>query len=66
MCMDVFLHISLCIKTCAWGLESRIGYWIGSLGTGVTDGGNLLCGCWESNLGLLEEQPMLLTIESSL
>ena len=26
----------------------------------------LLCGCWELNSGLLEEQPVLLTMESSL
>jgi hypothetical protein len=32
-------------------------------GTGVVDGCELPCGCWESNLGLLEEQPVLLTTE---
>lgn len=26
---------------------------------GATDGCELLCGCWESNSGALEEQPVL-------
>ena len=34
-------------------------------GTGVTDNCKLPCGCWELNSGPLEEQPMLLTVESS-
>jgi hypothetical protein len=34
--------------------------------TGVTNGFELPCGCWESNLGPLEEQPMLVTTEPSL
>jgi hypothetical protein len=34
---------------------------------GVTDSCELPCGCWELNLGgPLEEQPVLLTTESSL
>jgi hypothetical protein len=28
----------------------------------VTDSYELLCGCWELNLGPLEEQPVLLTL----
>ena len=32
-------------------------------GAGVTDSGELLCGCWESNLDPLEEQPVFLTPE---
>jgi hypothetical protein len=35
-------------------------------GTGVTDSCELLCRCWESNLGPLEEQPVLLVSEPSL
>ena len=34
--------------------------------TGVTDSCELPCGCWERNLGPLEEQLVGLTIESSL
>jgi hypothetical protein len=34
--------------------------------TRVTDSCELPCGCWELNLGLLEEQPVHLTIEPSL
>jgi len=32
-------------------------------GTGVTDGSELSRGCWEWNLGPLEEQPVLTTAE---
>ena len=32
-------------------------------GTGVTDGCEPLCGCRESNLGSLEEQPVPLIVE---
>ena len=35
-------------------------------GTGVVDDRELPCGCWESNLEPLEEQPVLLTTEPSL
>ena len=34
--------------------------------TGVIDSCEPLCGCWESNLGLLEDQPVLLTTKPSL
>ena len=33
---------------------------------GVTDGGELSWGCWESNEAPLEEQPVFLTNEPSL
>ena len=42
--------------------EDSIGY----LGTGVTDGCELPCSFWESNLGPLEDQPAHLTFESFL
>ena len=35
----------------------------GTLGTGVTGGYELQCEHWESNLGLLQEQSVLLTTE---
>ena len=35
-------------------------------GTGVIDNCKLPCGYWELNLGPLEEQPVLLTVEPSL
>ena len=38
---------------------------IRSSGTGVTYSCELPCGCWELNLGLLEEEPVLLTAEPS-
>jgi hypothetical protein len=39
---------------------------IGSPGTRVIDDCWLPCGCWESNSGSLEEQPKLLTSDTSL
>lgn len=35
-------------------------------GAGVRDGYEALCGCWESNSGLLEDQPVLLNDELTL
>jgi hypothetical protein len=35
-------------------------------GTGVIDSCEQPCGCWDLNLGPLEEQPVLLTAKSSL
>lgn len=31
-----------------------------------TDSGKQLCGCWQSNLGPVEEQPVFLTISSAI
>ena len=57
MCVVVLLgYISgygLCAR-CLW-----------SLGTGVTDSYELLCGCWEPNHGPLEEPLVLVTVEPS-
>lgn len=39
---------------------------IGSSGTGVGDNCDLPYGCWESKLGPVEEQQLLLTAEPSL
>lgn len=39
---------------------------VGSPGTGLTGGNKLSRRCWESNPGLPEKQPLLLTTESSL
>lgn len=39
---------------------------VGSHGTGVIDGCEPSGGCWESNLGLLREQPVLFIFEPSL
>lgn len=39
---------------------------IGSPGAGVTDGYELPCECWELDLGPLEDQLLLLTVELSL
>ena len=49
----VCLHVYLCE-----GVRSP--------GTGVTDSCELQCRCWELNLGPLEEQLVLLTVEPSL
>lgn len=51
--------IGACLNVCLYKS-------VGSLGTGVIDRYELLCGCWELNLGPLVEQPLvLLTAESS-
>ena len=58
-CMTVY-HMHAC---CPWSAEEDIG----SPGTELKDCWELPCGCWESStLGLLEEQPVLLTTEPSL
>jgi hypothetical protein len=44
---------------CLWGLEEGVG----SHGTGVTGGCEPPCGCWELDLGPLQEQFGLLTAE---
>lgn len=44
--------------------EARKGCW--SPVSGVTDGCELLYGCWELNPGLLEEQPVPITTETFL
>ena len=43
--------------------EARRGHWIP--GTGVTNGCELPCGCWELTPGPLEEQSVILTTEPS-
>lgn len=44
----------------------KLGEGVGPSGTGVTDGYEPPCGCWELNLGPLEEQPGLLQQNSLL
>ena len=39
---------------------------IKSVGNGITDSCEPLCGCWEWNPGPLREQPVLLTAEPPL
>jgi hypothetical protein len=50
-CMSVY-HVH---AWCPQWLEEGIG----SPGTRITDDFELLCGCWELNLGSLEEQQVL-------
>ena len=56
------MSVPLMPAWCPWRPEEDVR----SSGIGVTDGDELPCGCWESNLDPLEEQPVLLTIEPSL
>jgi hypothetical protein len=51
----------LCLCLCTTELEEGIE----SPGTGFTDGCEPSFGCWELNLGPLEEQPVSLTTELS-
>ena len=66
----LWLWVFLCARISAHyiGLfvpvEDRAGYLIP--GNGVPEGCELTCGCWESNLGSLEEQQGLLRAEPSL
>ena len=66
MCMGVLpacMHVCAPYVCCACRGQKESA---GSLGTGVTDGCEPPCACWELTLGSLEEQPVLLTTESSL
>jgi hypothetical protein len=60
---SVYLHACIC-ALCVQGLK-RSAEGVRSFGTRVTDGCELLCGCWELNLDLLQEQLVLLTAELS-
>jgi hypothetical protein len=56
--------VCLC-SVCMQGLW-RLIEGVGFHGIGVADSCELPCGCWELNLGPLEEQPVFLTSEPSL
>lgn len=64
VCMAVFIYVSLCTTCiqCPWRPEKDIIF----PGTGVTDICETPCGCGESNPDPLEEEPVLLTVESPL
>ena len=65
MCMNVLPAYMSVHSMCAWGRqEPEKG--VGSLGSRVTAGCELSCGCWESNLGPLEKQPVCSSTEPSL
>lgn len=55
----LILHVWLC---CLCLVPEEV---LAPPGTGVTDGCEVSCGCWKSNLGLLQEQSVLLTAEVS-
>lgn len=57
VCTSVPYMNALCLR----GPEEGVG----SPGCGVMDGYEPSCGCWEQNMGLLEEQRAVLTAESS-
>lgn len=68
ICLFYVYEHSTCMFVCVplvyfSPLEVRKGYM--SPGTGVRDDYNLLCACWEPNLGVLQEE-VLLTSEPSL
>lgn len=62
--MGICLHVC---APCGCPLLINVGRecWI-PLGLESTEGCELVCGCWESNPRLLEEQQVLLTAEPSL
>lgn len=52
----IFMHMSVCMYVCVCAqCPQRSEAGIKSSRTGVTDGYGLLCGCWELNLGPLQE-----------
>lgn len=55
-CMFVYHLYDWCLRRKEEG--------VGSPGNGVPDGLGTLCGCWEMNLGSLQEQKFLLTAKS--
>ena len=57
LCMNVFACTY--VNSLVQETEEAIGF----LGTGVTDNCGLLGGCWEPDLGPLEEQLVFLTAE---
>lgn len=56
------MYVSFMHAWCPWKQEERVR----GPGTVATVGCELLCGCLESNLGPLKEQPELLPVELSL
>jgi len=73
-CMYVCMHVCMYVcygcfaylyLMCTW-CPQRPEEGIGVPRATVTDGYKPPCGCWESNLSPLEEQPVLLTFELSL
>lgn len=59
--MYMCMHVCLCTACmqCLW----RRGKSLRFSGTGVSGSCKLPCACWESNLGLLEEQPVFVSAE---
>jgi hypothetical protein len=51
-------YVYVCVPTyvCAGACSGKARGGIGSLGTQITDGYGLPCGCWELNLGPLQQQ----------
>lgn len=62
LCGCVYMHVpalhvlmcSTCVAGSLWGSPSNA----------IADNFKLLCGCWQSNLGFLEEQAVLLNTEA--
>ena len=59
MCMNILSHVCLCTAL------RRPEEGVRSSRAGVTDSCELPSGCWELNLGPLEDQPGFLTTEPS-
>jgi hypothetical protein len=57
-CIYIYIYPHVCLVSVA----KRVRY----SGAEVTDGFEPPIGCWDSNLGPLQEQPVLLTNKSSL
>jgi hypothetical protein len=65
---DVFIFFYDCLRACVcvphvYLMFSQMAEIFRAPGTGVQDGCELPCGCWEPSLGPLQKQPVLLTTE---
>ena len=62
-----FASMDVCVPcACLVPLETRRGHQVGYPGTGVMDGCELPCGCWEPNPALLQKHLVLLVAEPGL
>ena len=66
MAMHTFTNIIFILYVLVFCLHVHLCEGVGSSGTGIVDSFELSCGWWKLNLRPLEEQPVLLSTESSL
>lgn len=65
ICVGACRHICHC-TTCMPTVSTEARWGCRTLEIGITESCELQCGCWESSLGPVEEQPVVLTAKPSL